>query len=208
MTTQLNLNTGFQLYHELGMTRELHVRADITEITWPRRGYRAVLLLSYKTCDRSPCLAAGYAVAAEFLFNGLSAMEYRRAISAAKLVHGGSSSAATGWAKMHAVQLLLNSGRAVCIQRDVQILKVIAEETAVQLLPAPELLPLISNCTMYDGQAVLASSQGPVTPDAVKAQVRNTLAEGCCNYSVESIREAHAMGEHIDWNRKRQPLAS
>lgn len=207
MTTQLNINTGFHLYHELGMTRDLRVRAEICEITSPRRGYRAVLLLSYKTCDRTPHLAAGYAVAAEFLFSGLSALEYRRAVATAKLEHGGSSAEQISRAKMRAFELLLTSRSAVCIFREQAVLDIVSGHTAEGISPAAP-LSLVSQCPMYDGHAELKTSKGPVGPEGVHAQVRDTLAEGYCTYTVEGIKEAYAQGEHADWSRVRQPLAS
>lgn len=207
MITQLNINTGFHLYHELGMTRDFRVRAEICEISSPRRGYRAVLLLSYKTCDRNPRLAAGYAIAAEFLFSDLSALEYRRAVSTAKLEHGGSSEAQISRAKIRAFELLLTSRSAVCIFRDQAVLSIVAGQKADGNTPAAA-LALVSQCPMYDGQAELRTSKGPVGPEGVQAQVRDTLAEGFCTYTVEGIKEAYAQGEHIDWSRMRQPLAS
>lgn len=199
MFTELNLNSAFQLFQQLGMTRDLQVRADVTEITWPKLGYRAVLLLSYKTTDRDPALAGGYAIGAEFLFDGLSALEYTRTIKAAKKAHPGSDRVSTNRARMHAFNQLVGTSRCVCIQRDEQILQAIEAIEPAKSLASAEILERVRSAALYDRAAELKTSMGAVDAGAVAAKVRATICEKTCHYTAESIQAAHSQGEHAGW---------
>lgn len=200
-TTCLDANQAFHRYSSLGMTRRLKARATVTLIQIPKHGFRVALLLDYTTAAWDPRLAPAQAIAAEYLFDGLTDRQYHTAIRAAKAQCGASTDKQVSAAQMEALNRLIQLPAAVCIFRDDAVLSAFAQSLPDSQLQVPaEALQRMRTAALYDGKKTLAGAVGPVTAEAVAGRVRSTLCIGMTCFTEERIAQEQASGEHMNWN--------
>ncbi|MGE8063819.1 hypothetical protein [Pseudomonas sp. NPDC089569] len=199
--TCLDLNQAFHRYTSLGMTRRLKARATVTLIQHPKHGFRVALLLDYTTTAWDPRLAPAQAIAAEYLFDGLTERQYHTVIRAAKALCGASTDKQVNAAQMEALNRLIQSPSAVCIFRDDVVLSVLAQSLPDSQVQVPAAaIQHMRTAELYDGQQTLVGAVGPVTAEAIAERVRSTLAVGMTGFSKERIAQELASGEHTNWN--------
>lgn len=199
--TCLDANQAYHRYSSLGMTRRLKARATVTLIQNPKHGYRVALLLDYTTAAWDPRLAPAQAIAAEYLFDGLSERQYQAEIRSAKALCGASTDKQVSAAQMEALKRLIQLPEAVCIFRDEAVLSALAHSLPDSQIQAPaEALQSIRTAALYDGQKTLAGAVGPVTAEAVAGRVHSTLSIGMTSFTEERIAHEQASGEHLNWN--------
>ncbi|MHC5194783.1 hypothetical protein ACYSUW_13610 [Pseudomonas frederiksbergensis] len=199
--TCLDLNQAFHRYSSLGMTRRLKARATVTLIQYPKHGFRVALLLDYTTTAWDPRLAPAQAIAAEYLFDGLTERQYHTAIRAAKAQCGATTDKQISAAQMDALNRLIQSPSAVCIFRDDDILSVLAQSLPdSQVQVSAEAIQHMRTAELYDGQQPLAGALGPVTADSVAERVRSTLCVGMTSFTDARIAQEQAVGEHMNWS--------
>lgn len=199
--TCLDVNQAFHLYTSLGMTRRLKARATVTLIQYPKHGFRVALLLDYTTAAWDPRLAPAQAIAAEYLFDGLTERQYHTAIRAAKAQCGASTDKQVSAAQMEALNRLIQSPSAVCIFRDNAVLSVLDQPLPDSHVQVPaEAVQRMRSAELYDGHQTLVGAVGPVTAEAVAERVRSTLGVGMTSFTEERIAQEQAYGEHMNWN--------
>ncbi|MDF9779009.1 hypothetical protein [Pseudomonas baetica] len=199
--TCLDVNQAFHRYASLGMTRRLKARATVNLIQYPKHGFRVALLLDYSTAAWDPRLAPAQAIAAEYLFDGLTERQYHTTIRAAKAQCGATTDKQVSAAQMEALNRLIQSPSAVCIFRDDAVLTVLAQPLPDSQVQVPaEAIQLMLTAALYDGQQTLAGSVGPVTAEAVAERVRSTLGVGMTCFTEERIAQEQESGEHMNWN--------
>lgn len=198
--TCLDLNEAFHRYNSLGMTRQLQARAGVTQVQSPNRGIRVVLLVDYTTSAWDPRMASAQAVAAEFLFDGMSERIYLAKVREAKSKFGAATEQQAKAAQMEALRLLIASPDAVCIFRDDAVLSNLAEPLACSLVQVPsEIVDCIKAAALYDGQQPLNGIYGHITAEAVSQQVRSTLAVGRTCFTEDRLASEQDTGEHPNW---------
>ncbi|MGF6281872.1 hypothetical protein ABH908_000095 [Pseudomonas frederiksbergensis] len=199
--TCLDLNQAFHRYASHGMTRRHKARATVTLTQYPKHGFRVALLLDYTTAAWDPRLAPAQAIAAEYLFNGLTEGQYHAAIRAAKAKCGASTDKQISAAQMDALNRLIQSPSAVCIFRDDAVLSVLAQTLPDSQVQVPaEAIQHMRTAELYEGQHTLAGAVGPVSAEAVAERVRSTLAVGMTSFTDARIAQEMSAGEHMNWN--------
>lgn len=197
--TCLNLNEAFHRYQGQGVVRNVQPRARVCIQGHSARIVKVLLLVDYKTAYWDPSLASAYAVAATFVMDRVSEHSYQAIVNRAVGKHGRGSPHQSYRAQLAALCEAVGHGGAVCIQRDEQILSVLAANSTESVPNIAAALDRILAASMYDQNSQITGVSGTFSSEQIGWLVRDTLAVGQTTFTAQRFAWEADAGEHAGW---------